>query len=203
MFALNPAFKALLRISCLCVGVLIPVIASYGQSTTHFENCEFDPCIDSQLVHFNPNTTLPTILSAIETHCDSETNCMIEHYKKLSYKLERKSLLYAAIYVEGEIIKQAKKIDDKKSEAFAYLNLSRFNDAKGFSKLASINLDQAIEVSKECDCYQTYIQASFYKFKKLSVLQKVTLLRKIKNLTPDSTQSAVRSKMRTPSKPTL
>ncbi|GIV30932.1 MAG: hypothetical protein KatS3mg029_0283 [Saprospiraceae bacterium] len=167
MLALNPSLKVIVHIGYLLAVVFIPVSWGYGQSNTHLEDCDLLPYIDSQLVHFNPDTTLPTLLSAIETHCDSEPNCMIEHYKKLSYKLERKSLLYAAIYVEGEIIKQAKKIDDKKSEAFAYLNLSRFNDAKGFSKLASINLDQAIEASKECDCYQTYIQASFYKFKKL------------------------------------
>ncbi len=166
MLALNPSLKVIVHIAYLLAVVFIPVSWGYGQSNTHIEDCDLLPYIDSQLVHFNSDTTLPTLLSAIETHCDSEPNCMIEHYKKLSYKLERKSLLYAAIYVEGEIIKQAQKVGDKRSEAEAYYHLSRFNDAKGFSKLASINLDQAIEVSKECDCYQTYIQASFYKFKK-------------------------------------
>ncbi len=164
---LNPAKTKLLRLVCAVIWISAFFPKGNCQPDVPLQEKDVLSFIDSQLVHFNSSTTLPSLLSAIETHCDSEPGCLIGYYKKLSYKLERKFSLYAAIYVEGEIIKQAQKLGDKSAEAEAYYNLSRFNGAKGYYKLAAINRDQAIEAAKESDCYKIYIQSSFIKYQDL------------------------------------
>lgn len=164
MLTLSPALS-LYRQLVAIISLLFWTCFAMGQNNDHFAACDILPEIDSQIVNFNSDTTLSILLSSIDTHCNKDPKCLIEHYQKLSYKLERKFLLYAAIYVEGEIIKQAQIMGDKKTEAESYLDLSRFNDAKGYSKLGAINLDKAIETSQECDCHQIYIQASFYKYR--------------------------------------
>ncbi len=63
------------------------------------------------------------------------------------------------------------------------------------------NVTNVTNVTDVTDVRGDLLSSSIPRF--LSALQKGTVVRKVRNLTPDSTLSVVRSRMRNPSKPRL